>query len=239
MRTDAQINASRANGSLSRGPKTEEGRRKVAFNALRHGLTAKTVVLCNESRERFQEMFDHLVDVLEPADELEFGFVEEAAAARWRLRRIWGVETAIIDHEMDRQAPQIEEIYEKIDESTRTALALARLADESKGPSLVARYETRYLRALHSALKNLRAAQNDRRKAEQREEKAAARAQVVEREKAPPAPNEPAEPPAKPAATPPAPVAATPEPPPGVRKDVSREISSPISDKIPSPPPKK
>jgi hypothetical protein len=254
MRTDAQINASRVNGSLSRGPKTEEGRRKIAFNALRHGLAAKTVVLCNESQEAFQEMFDCMIARYEPYDELEFGFVEEIAACRWRLRRIWGVETAMFDHEMDVQADHIEKTYERIDEQTRKALAMARLADDSKGPSLIARYETRYQRAYNSALKNLRTAQADRRKQEKEEQKAAEAArkaeaaaaeaaQAVETEKAPPTPNEPKETAAKPVESPaPAPAAppqAAPEPSETFRKDVSRENSTPNPVKIPSPPPKK
>jgi hypothetical protein len=260
MRTDAQIAASRANGSLSRGPKTDEGRRKIAFNALRHGLTAKTVVLSNESQEAFQEMFDCLIARYEPYDELEFGFVEEIAACRWRLRRVWGMETAMFDHEMDVQADHIEKTYERIDEQTRKALAMARLADDSKGPSLIARYETRYQRAYNSALKNLRTAQADRRKQEKEEQKAeeaarkaeaaaaeaAAReaaAQAVETEKAPPTPNEPKETAAKPAESP-APAPAAPpevasEPSEAVRKDVTRENSTPNPVKIPSPPSKR
>jgi hypothetical protein len=187
LKSEARIAASRANGALSHGPKTAEGRRRVAFNAIRHGLTAQSTVLANESRERFQELFDTLVDELQPVGELEFGFVEEIVAYRWRLRRIWGVETALIDHEMDRQADHIEQTYDRIDEATRTALAFSHLADE-KALTVVARYETRYLRALDRTLRNLRLAQAERLAADEAAAATADSTQVVE-ETAPQPPN--------------------------------------------------
>ena len=48
----SRAEASRINGSKSHGPKTEEGRRAVSLNAVKHGLTAETVVLPTESEEQ-------------------------------------------------------------------------------------------------------------------------------------------------------------------------------------------
>jgi hypothetical protein len=39
-----QIEANRRNARLSTGPTTEEGKRKSRRNAVRHGLTAETVI---------------------------------------------------------------------------------------------------------------------------------------------------------------------------------------------------
>ena len=50
MSTDRRIRASRANGALSRGPKTEAGKQRCRLNAVKTGAFAKSIVLKNESR---------------------------------------------------------------------------------------------------------------------------------------------------------------------------------------------
>lgn len=47
------ILAPRANGDLSKGPKTELGKQRSALNALRHGLFSQSIVLENENPEGF------------------------------------------------------------------------------------------------------------------------------------------------------------------------------------------
>ena len=44
MSSFRQIEANRRNARLSKGPVTEEGKRKSRQNAVRHGLTAETVI---------------------------------------------------------------------------------------------------------------------------------------------------------------------------------------------------
>ena len=52
----AQFAANRANALKSTGPKTLEGKAKVAMNALRHGLTAQQIIVRDDEREEFQAM---------------------------------------------------------------------------------------------------------------------------------------------------------------------------------------
>lgn len=44
MATDKQISANRQNAENSTGPRTEHGKRRSRRNAIRHGLTAETVI---------------------------------------------------------------------------------------------------------------------------------------------------------------------------------------------------
>jgi len=48
MTTEAQVAANRLNARKSTGPRTEEGKAKVALNAVTHGLRARGVVLPGE-----------------------------------------------------------------------------------------------------------------------------------------------------------------------------------------------
>jgi hypothetical protein len=53
MSSDLKTKTARANGAKSHGPATLEGRAKSSRNSLRHGLSAKTVLLPAESHEQF------------------------------------------------------------------------------------------------------------------------------------------------------------------------------------------
>jgi hypothetical protein len=45
----------RINAQLSTGPRTPDGKARVASNALKHGLTGKRIVLRNENLEEFDD----------------------------------------------------------------------------------------------------------------------------------------------------------------------------------------
>jgi hypothetical protein len=87
-----QIRANRRNALRSTGPRTPEGKRAVRWNALKHGLLAREVVLPvgegNEDAEEFQNLLAELRDDLEPAGVLEEILVEKIAVCYWRLRRV-------------------------------------------------------------------------------------------------------------------------------------------------------
>ena len=58
MTTEAQVNANRANAQKSTGPRTPEGKAKVAQNALKHGLLAKQAVVAGEDTDDFDLLRD-------------------------------------------------------------------------------------------------------------------------------------------------------------------------------------
>src|SRR5438874_3284770 len=92
-----RVLASRANGARSRGPTTPGGIARSSQNATRHGLLAKCVVLQNESASSFEDLLRQYVERFQPADGIEFALIEEMAAAYWRMRRAWAIETRTLD----------------------------------------------------------------------------------------------------------------------------------------------
>jgi hypothetical protein len=101
----------------------------------------------NESTAAFEALVAHHCDRLQPADALEFDFIEEMAAANWRMRRAWALERRIYENHAKAQPPG--------DEIDRMAAAFTDPATHP-GLRLMHRYETRlhciYQRALHNFL---------------------------------------------------------------------------------------
>ena len=92
MSSDRKIAANRANGALSRGPKTPEGKARSARNSLKHGLLARAILLEGESPARFRDLLDLLNAALRPSTPMEHLLVGKMAAAHWRQIRIWNLE---------------------------------------------------------------------------------------------------------------------------------------------------
>ena len=68
--------------------KTPEGIQKSAMNAVRHGLTGKTLVLCNESQAQFDALTQRYIRKFQPQDEVDMELIDDLVAARWRLQRV-------------------------------------------------------------------------------------------------------------------------------------------------------
>jgi len=92
MASPKQIEANKRNAKKSTGPRTSAGKKKVAVNAVKHGLLAQQVVLPNEDEEEFAEFAIRLAHELQPVGELEDFLVGMIAACAWRLRRLQRVE---------------------------------------------------------------------------------------------------------------------------------------------------
>lgn len=158
MVPEQQAEISRRNGAKSKGPKTPEGKKTSALNAIRHGLRSKHMfVLQNEVSEGWERLLSVCNAAFQPATAYEHELVEEIAAARWRLRRTWTVETGLFDIQMDKQAPELAETWDTFDEGTRLACAFTALSDETHSLALLSRYETRLRRNFERAVANLEA----------------------------------------------------------------------------------
>jgi hypothetical protein len=145
----------RTNGAKSHGPVTPEGRAKSSRNSLRHGLSAKSVLLPAESHEQFQLLLDAHIQQFQPANDVEMDLVEAMAVARWRLRRIWAIETSLLANELERRAEDIDDEFTEMSGEDRLAWVFQRLADGGQSLALLARYEGNLNRAFDRAFKQL------------------------------------------------------------------------------------
>ena len=87
---------SRENGRLSQGPITDDGKKISRMNALKHGLTAVTLILPDENPDQIQEQADDLYDALQPETRDEELLVDQLALNALRLERLAKAETAIV-----------------------------------------------------------------------------------------------------------------------------------------------
>src|SRR4029077_19317138 len=113
MVSNLKSETARANGAKSRGPTTAEGKEKSSRNAVKHGLTAGSgnILLDSEDPDEFQQIFNKLLGIHEPATPAENDLVEEMVAARWRIRRMWTIETNLFNVEIltQQSSPSVSE----------------------------------------------------------------------------------------------------------------------------------
>ena len=88
-----QFQANRLNALKSTGPRTEEGKRISRRNALRHGLTAETVIDGLEDSEDYRGFEAAIIADYDAETAVERELVLRLASLLWRLRRIIAIET--------------------------------------------------------------------------------------------------------------------------------------------------
>jgi hypothetical protein len=165
MVSNLKSETSRANGAKSRGPTTDEGKEKSSRNAIKHGLTAGSgnILLDCESQDEFDEVQKKLLGIHAPATPAEKDIVEEMIAARWRTRRMWTIETNLLNVEILTQ--QSNPSVSEGDPGIHLAMAFRTLADDSRSLALASRYEARLQRVYDRAYKTLRELQQTRKSA--------------------------------------------------------------------------
>ncbi len=92
----AEIN--RRNAQKSTGPRSPEGKARSKFNAVKHGMTAQTLVLPGEDPQKLRIRFETLTDQLQPQNEVEQILLEEAVHSSWMLERARRAELARLSH---------------------------------------------------------------------------------------------------------------------------------------------
>jgi hypothetical protein len=95
MATEKQIAANRRNARLSTGPRTPEGKAVSRFNARKHGLAARELLLPGESDTEFTALWQGCRAHFQPKSLEDEHLVLDLAAAEWGFRRIIRIETAL------------------------------------------------------------------------------------------------------------------------------------------------
>jgi len=88
MPTEAQLAANRTNAQLSTGPKTAEGKAKIAHNAVRNALTGATILLPTDDAAVYQQHVANTNAAWQPETHSEKLLVQSIADTEWRLQRI-------------------------------------------------------------------------------------------------------------------------------------------------------
>ena len=96
-----QLEANRQNAQHSTGPQTPEGKAVVRFNALKHGLRARTTILPFENPDLFNQLYADLVADWNPQTRTEQLHVEQMAIHQWLLIRLTSFERSVYAGPMD------------------------------------------------------------------------------------------------------------------------------------------
>ncbi len=91
----AQLAANRANALFSTGPTSDSGRAKSSLNAVKTGLTGRTVLLPSEDAAEYERYILAYEKELQPVGQIEVDLVQSIANTTWRLKRIPALEMSI------------------------------------------------------------------------------------------------------------------------------------------------
>jgi hypothetical protein len=92
-----QLEANRRNARLSTGPVTEDGKKRSRRNAVRHGLTAETVINALEDAEDYAAFEMAITADFDGQSSVERELVLRLASLLWRLRRATAIESGLFE----------------------------------------------------------------------------------------------------------------------------------------------
>jgi hypothetical protein len=95
MATPAQLEANRANAQLSTGPSSPEGKAKCSHNALKTGLTGRTILLPGDDVTAYENFVAIINKKFQPETDEEKLIVQSIADTEWRLLRIPTLEAGL------------------------------------------------------------------------------------------------------------------------------------------------
>src|SRR5262245_30898897 len=99
MSSMKQVTANRQNARCSAGPVTAEGKKRSRCNAVRHGLTAETVIGALEDAEDYAAFEMAIIADYDAQSAIERELALRLASVLWRLRRATSIESGLFEIE--------------------------------------------------------------------------------------------------------------------------------------------
>src|ERR1700744_3611114 len=128
------------NTNQSTGPRTQEGKQRSALNALRHGLTGRTVVMPYEDMDAYHIFCKRLFQTLAPETPLEEQYAQTYCDTQWRLNRARSLGDSMLAPGPSAAAGEIETEHPQV----HAALTAARVfRDDNKSFLNLSLYEQR------------------------------------------------------------------------------------------------
>jgi hypothetical protein len=116
------LSPNQANAQLSTGPTSAAGKAKSSLNAVKTGLTGRTVLLPSEDAALYEQHLARFVQEHAPVGDAEQTLVQSLADTQWRLLRIPSLEAGI--YALGRL--EFADLFANEDESVRTHLISAK-----------------------------------------------------------------------------------------------------------------
>jgi hypothetical protein len=160
MPSPLQYAANRLNAQQSHGPTSPQGRARSSINALRHGLTARVVVLPSEDMAAYQAFSKEIVDSLDAQTPVERQFAHTIADNQWRINRIRSIEDGMLGMGHFEAAGNFDTDNPEIHSAMTAARAFR---EDSKAFVNLSIYEQRLHRSMKDALRQLKELQAERR----------------------------------------------------------------------------
>ncbi len=103
--TKKQLTANCENAKKSTGPKTIQGKKRVAHNGIKFGLHTKELIIdspyLKENRIEFDFLLKSLYDEFAPVSDFQEFLIHKIAHCLWRSRRAYIAETAIVNKQLN------------------------------------------------------------------------------------------------------------------------------------------
>ncbi|MFN8515719.1 MAG: hypothetical protein U0841_24685 [Chloroflexia bacterium] len=170
-RTDKRALTSAANGRRSRGPITPAGKAAVRFNAIKHGIHARPILITHgpsaEDAAELTALYAQFHAEFEPVGIAEELLLERLFVTYWRMRRILHGETTLLQtdntsHSDDDIAAMLRRVLDRPTDHDHAATPAMPTTLTPTNPTLnldkiahVARYESPLEKAFYRALRAL------------------------------------------------------------------------------------